>query len=388
MAALAIALSGCEEPKTEPPPPPVVKVLEVQPQNAPVTQTWVATLTGDVNADIRAQVTGYLQSQNYRNGAYVKAGDLLFQIDPRPFEAALAQAQGNLAQAQAKLTADELTAKRSTELYEKQVISRQQYDDQLQAYEASKAAYESAKAAVEQAQLNLTFTKITAPVDGLASIATAQVGDLVGPSSGTLATVIKVDPIKVQFMVPEQSYVKFIQQFFADPGKSPIGTNKGPDLPLSLVLADGTPYPEEGQLTSINNIVGIDTGSLSMEGIFPNPGKLLRPGQFGLVTATTHVDKDAMVIPQRAIIDLQGMTMLAVVGEGNRIEMRQATLGPTLGSDQIVTKGLNPGDHVVVEGLQKIKGGDVVNPQPYTETPQEKSSAEIATPVASPTPKD
>lgn len=385
---LAVVLGGCEKPKPEAPPPPVVKFIEVQPRNAPVTQTWVATLTGDVNAEIRAQVTGYLQSQNYPNGAYVKAGDLLFQIDPRPFEAALAQAQANLAQAQAKLTADELTAKRSTELYEKQVISRQQYDDQLQTYEASKAAYEAAEAAVQQAQLNLAFTKITAPVDGLASIATAQVGDLVGPSSGPLATVIKVDPIKVQFMVPEQSYVKFIQQFFDDPEQSPIGTNRRLDMPLSLVLADGTPYPEEGKLTSINNIVGIDTGSLSMEGTFPNPGKLLRPGQFGLVTATTHIDKDAMVIPQRAVIDLQGLMMLAVIGDGNRIEMRKVTLGPTLGSDQIVTEGLNAGDRVVVEGIQKIKGGDVVNPQPYVETPQEKASAEIATPVASPTPKD
>lgn len=379
-------IGGCEKPKAEPPPPPVVQVLTVELQDAPVTQTWVATLTGDVNADIRAQVSGYLQSQNYRNGAYVKAGDVLFQIDQRPFQAALAQAQGNLAQAKAKLTASELTAKRSTELYQKQVISQQQYDDQMQAYEASKAAYDSANAAVQQAQLNLTFTTITAPVDGLASIATAQVGDLVGPSTGTLATVIKVDPIKVEFMVPEQSYVKFIEQFFADPSQSPIGSNKGPSLPLSLMLADGTPYPEKGELTSINNVVGVDTGSLSMEGIFPNAGKLLRPGQFGLVTATTHIDKDAVVLPQRAVIDMQGLKMTAVVGEGNKVSIRQIELGPTLGSDQIVTKGLEAGDRVIVEGGSKIKGGEVVNPQPYVETAQEKAS-DIATPATTPATK-
>lgn len=368
--------------------------MTVQPQDVPITQTWVATVSGYINAEIRAQVSGYLLSQNYRNGAYVKAGDTLFQIDPRPFQAALDQAKGSLAQAQAQNTANELTAKRSGELYEKKVISQQQYDDQMQAYEASKAAVQAAQAAVEQAQLNLTFTRITAPVTGLASIATAQVGDLVSPSSGALATVIQVDPIKVKFMVPEQGYIHFISQYFNDPSKSPIGAAgfHGPDFPLTLTLDNGVLYaedgkPVQGKLTSVNNIIGIDTGSIAVEGQFPNPGNLLRPGQFGLVTGTTHVDKGALVVPQRAVIDLQGLTMLAIVDAEKKAHIVSVTLGPTIGSDQIIATGLKAGDRVVVEGLQKVKDGLPVNPQPYVETAPEKAS-DTGTPAATPAAKN
>lgn len=376
-------IAGCgPQAKAPPPQPPTVQVLTVQPQDAPITQTWVATVTGYINADIRAQVSGYLLSQNYRNGAYVKGGDVLFQIDPRPFQAALAQAQGSLAQAQAQNTANELNAQRSTDLYKKKVISQQQYDDQMQAYEASKAAVQSAQAAVQQSQLNLTFTSITSPVTGLASIAAAQVGDLVGPSTGTLATVVQVDPIKVAFMLPEQDYVKYISEYFEDPSKSPIGTNKPPNLPLSLVLAGGTPFNQKGLVTSVNNVIGNETGSISVQGQFPNPGNLLRPGQFGLVTATTSTEK-AFIVPQRAVIDLQGLKMLAIVGADNKVDIRTVTLGPAMGSDRIVTAGLNPNDRIVVEGVQKVKQGAVVNPTPYDETAQEKSS-DIATPVAAP----
>ncbi len=394
-SAALLPLAGCDRPKPPAPPPSVVQIMTVQPRDAPITQTWVATVTGYINADIRAQVSGYLLTQNYRNGAYVKGGDVLFEIDPRPFQAALDQANGSLAQAQAQNTANELNTKRSTDLYQKKVISQQQYDDQVQTYEASKAAVQAAQAQVEQAQLNLTFTRITSPVTGLASIATAQVGDLVGPSSGSLATVIQVDPIKVQFMIPEQGYVKFIQQYFNDPAKSPIGVPgfQGPTLPITLTLAGGVPYeqngkPVEGKLTSVNNVIGDGTGSISVQGIFPNPGNLLRPGQFGLVTATTHVDKDAMVVPQRAVIDLQGLTLLAVVGGDNKVDIRPVTLGPTLGSDQIVTAGLQAGDRVVIEGVQKVKQGAVVDPQPYVETPPEKTSDASASPTPAPAPRD
>jgi membrane fusion protein (multidrug efflux system) len=385
-------MTGCEEQKKAPaPPPPLVEVLTVQPQAAPIDQTWVATVKGYINADIRAQVSGYLQSQDYRNGAYVKAGDVLFQIDPRPFQAALDQAKGSLSQAQAQNTANELNAQRSTELYQKKVISQQQYDDQMQQYAASKANVATAQAAVEQAQLNLTFTKITAPVTGLASIATAQVGDLVSPSSGTLATVIQVDPIKVSFMVPEQGYINFIQQYFNDPSKSPIGnpSYSGPGFPITLTLASGVAYEKDGKpvlgkLTSVNNVVGIDTGSIAVEGVFPNPGNLLRPGQFGLVTATVRVEENCMVIPQRAVINLQGINQLALVGADNKVNIVQVKLGPTTGSDQIVTEGLKAGDRVVIEGTQKVKQGAVVNPQPYTESKAEVKSD--ATPPPTPTP--
>ena len=378
----AVLLSSCGDKKEAPaPPPPKVEVLTVQPQAAPINQTWVATVAGYITADIRAQVSGYLLAQTYRNGAYVKAGDILFQIDPRPFQAALDQAKGSLAQAQAQNTANELNAQRSTDLYQKKVISQQQYDDQMQTYEASKANVATAQAAVQQAQLNLTFTNITSPVTGLASIATAQVGDLVGPSSGTLATVIQVDPIKVNFMVPEQGYINFIQQFFDDPTKSPIGNPNyaGPGFPITLTLANGVVYAENGKpvvgkLMSVNNVVGIDTGSISIEGVFPNPGNLLRPGQFGLVTATTHVLPDAIVVPQRAVINLQGTNQLAIVGPGNKVEIRNVTLGPVMGSDQIVTAGVEAGERVIVEGTQKARSGAVVDPAPYTETAQEAAS--------------
>jgi len=385
--ALMAAFVGCEKPKPQASPPPLVEVMEVQPQDVPITQTWVASLVADVNAEIRAQVSGYLQSQLYRNGAYVQAGEVMFQIDPRTFQATLDQAKATLAQAQAKLTAEELNAKRSTELYAKQVISQQQYDDQMQTYEASKAAYDAAAAQVEQAQLNLNFTKIVAPVSGLASIATVQVGDLVGPSSGVLATVVKVDPIKVKFAVPEQDYVRFISQFFDDPSKSPVGKQAGgPNLELTLQLANGELYPEKGKLTSVDNTVSMDTGSLLMEGLFPNSGNLLRPGQFGLVTAVTRIDKGVMVIPQRAVIDLQGIPMLAVVDAQNKVDIREVTLGPTTGSDQIVLKGLEAGDRVIIEGTQKVKQGTLVNPQPYKEDPQEIASDPEADATPTPTP--
>jgi membrane fusion protein (multidrug efflux system) len=321
----------------------------------------------------------------------VKAGDVLFQIDPRPFQAKLDEANGSLAQAQAQLTAAESNYKRSADLYTKKVISQQQYDDQTQQYQGALAAYKAAQASVEQAQLNLVFTRITAPVEGFASIATAQVGDLVGPSSGSLATVVKTNPVKVQFMVPEQDYVRYITQFFGDPANSPIGTNRKIDMPLSLTLAGGAAYPIKGTLTTINNVVGTYTGSLSMEGEFPNPGRLLRPGQFGLVTATTHVVKGAFVVPQRAVINLQGLTMLAVVGEGNKIDVRTVTVGETLGSDQVVTSGVNAGDRVVVEGTQKARQGAVVNPTPYVPDAAENAAttetSPMATPAASPTAK-
>jgi membrane fusion protein (multidrug efflux system) len=385
-AGLAALLAGCEKPKPVTMPPPNVKVLTVQPQDVPVQQTWVTTLTGDVNANISAQVSGYLQSQNYVNGNYVEAGAVLFQIDPRPFQAALDQAKGTLAQSQAQLTAQEQNYKRSAQLYQQKVISQQQYDDQTQAYQAAVAAVQSAQAAVEQAQLNLVFTRITAPVDGLTSIATAQVGDLVGPSTGTLATVIKVDPIKVQFMIAEQDYLKFIGKYFKDPSKSPVGQERKKPFELSLTLSNGMVYPLKGELVSVNNVVGIDTGSIEVQGEFPNPGRLLRPGQFGLVTATTHMDEGAFVIPQRAVINLQGTNMLAVVGADNKVALRKVTLGPTLGSDQIVTEGLNAGDSVVIEGVQKVKQGEVVSPKPYVEDAQEKASDAIAAPDSKPTP--
>ncbi len=330
VGAVFLGLVACEEKKPPTPPPPLVEVMTVTAERVPLTHTWVGTLDGDVNATISAQVSGYLLEQVYQNGSLVKKGDVLFRIDPRPFEASLANAQGSSDQAQAQLTKDKLNADRSAELYKKEVISQQQYDDTLQQYQASKAAADSAKASVQAAQLNLDFTEIVSPIDGLSSIASAQVGDLVGPSTGVLSTVSKVDPIKVNFSAAEQEYINFAEQFFDDPSQSPIGKTEGEGglTDLTLTLANGKIYPRGGKLTAVSSTVNAGTGSLAMQGIFPNPGNLLRPGQFGLVTAVTKVLPDGIAIPQRAVGDLQGISRIAIVGPGNKVTMKAVTDWP------------------------------------------------------------
>lgn len=373
-------LGACKKPEAQVPPPPIVQVITVEPQDVPITKTWVGTLVGEVDAGIRAQVSGYLLEQIYINGSFVQKDDVLFQIDPRPFQAALQQAQGTLAQAEAQLKATLLTAKRANELYAKQVISEEQFDDQTQAYFAAKATAESAQAAVDQANLNLGFTRITSPISGIASIATAQVGDLVGPSSGVLASVTQVDPIKVNFSAAEQEYIAFVQSFFVDPDESPLalaaGQEANRDNPMALVLtlANGTVYPKDGHLIAINNMVTANTGTIELQGKFPNPGNLLRPGLFGLVSAIVRTEPNAIVVPQRAVGNLQGQSQIGVVGPDNKVEVRNVTPGHQIGSDWVIESGISAGDRVIVEGLQKVKAGVVVNPQPYTLTAQERDS--------------
>ncbi len=388
---LSAGLSGlvsCKKPVPQDPPPPVVQVLTIDPQEVPITKTWVGTLVGEVDVSIRAQVSGYLLEQVYMNGGFVNKGDVLFQIDERPFKAALDQAQGTLAQAEAQLKAALLTAQRSNELYAKQVISQEQFDDQTQAYFGAKATAESAQAAVDQANLNLGFTRITSPISGLASIATAQVGDLVGPSSGVLASVTQVDPIKVNFSAAEQEYITFVERFFTKPGESPVAqmAEKAKadhkKMPLVLTLANGVVYPREGQLIAVNNAVTVNTGTIELQGAFPNPGNLLRPGQFGLVSAIVRTEKNAIVVPQRAVGNLQGQSQMGVVGADNKVTIRNITPGAQIGSDWIIESGINAGDRVVVEGLQKLKNGMVVNPTPYTLTKQEAVSIEDQLPGA------
>jgi membrane fusion protein (multidrug efflux system) len=381
LAALGVLiLSGCEKPKPQALPPLPVQVMTVQPQTVPITKTWVGTSVGEVDVSVSAQVSGYLLEQVYVNGTFVNKGDVLFQIDPRPFQAALQQAQGTLAQAEAQLKAALLTAQRANELYAKQVISQEQFDDQTQAYFAAKATAEAAQAAVDQANLNLGFTTMTSPISGIASIATAQVGNLVGPSSGVLASVTQVDPIKVNFSAAEQEYLNFIQQFFDDPNESPVAQveagAKAREQPMRLVLtlANGTVYPREGSLIAINNAVTENTGTIELQGSFPNPGNLLRPGQFALVSAIVREQPNAIVVPQRAVGNLQGQSQMAVVGADNKVSIRNVVPGEQIGSDWIIKSGINPGDRIVVEGLQKVKDGMVVNPTPYTETTQEANS--------------
>ena len=333
-----------------------------------MVREWVGMLEGLVNAKIVAQVSGYLVSQNYDNGSLVKKGQLLFQIDPRPFQAVLDQATGQLEEAKARLIRDEANAKRAVDLLAKNVISREQYDDEIQAFEASKAATSAAEAAVEQARLNLEFTSITAPIDGIAGINIAQVGNLIGPSTGTLTTVTMVNPIKANFYISDYQYLNYINPYYGDPDKLVEAEKKG-GFGLQIVLADGTIYPHPGRLMAINNVVGQDTGALEVEAQFPNPGNLLRAGQFARVRGVTQWLDNALLVPQRAINDLQGKSQIAVIGQDSKVDLRLVQTGPTYASMQVITEGLKPGEQVVIEGMQKLRQGMTVKTTPWQMPP-------------------
>lgn len=354
---LILFANGCVK-KLAPPPPPEVQVITLTPTNVPIIEEWIGTLDGFVNAQIRAQVTGYLLTQNYAEGSEVKKGDLLFQIDPRPFQAALDQAQAKLAQDQAQAGKTELDVKRYTPLAKEQAISQEQLDNAVQASLAANAQVKADEASVENAELNLAFTKITSPIDGLAGIALAQVGDLVGQSGSVLTTVSTINPIKVYFQVSEQSYLTFWRRF--------VGSdNANEDFSLQLILSDSSVYPEKGRFAFADRQVNPNTGTLQIVGLFPNADFILRPGQYGRVRAQTQIKTNAMLVPQRALTELQGTYHVAVVGETNSIHIQFVKVGEQIGSNWVVEKGLKPGDRVVVEGAQKVKEGAVVNPKPF-----------------------
>jgi membrane fusion protein (multidrug efflux system) len=360
LAAFCIAIfiaAGCKKKAPPPPPPPEVFFITVHPTNTPVFEEWIGTLQGFWNAQIRAQVSGYLQTQNYGEGSVVKKGDLLFQIDPRPFQAVLDQTLAKLAQDQALFARTQLDVKRYTPLAKENAISQQTLDDALQANLSAQALVKSDEASVESAKLNLEFTRITSPVDGLAGIALAQIGDLVGPSGNALTTVSTVNPIKDYFQATEQSYLQ-LWRYLAEPN----GTNM--DVPLELILADGSVYPSKGKFFSADRQINPTTGTLQVVGTFPNPENLLRPGQYGRVRAQTTVRSNVFFIPQRAVTQLQGTYQVAVVGESNKVRLANVKVGEQKGSNWIINQGLHDGDHVIVEGLQKAKEGSVVTPRP------------------------
>lgn len=384
LLGLLLCATSCS-PKQKPQPPEfVVPVMAPIQKDVPIVREWVGLTYGMVNADILAQVSGYLVSQDYVDGSFVKKGQLLFQIDPRPFKAAFDQAIGELEKAKAALIRDEANAKRAVDLLKKNVISREQYDDQIQSFEASKAATAAAEASVEQARLNLEFTSITAPVDGLAGIAKAQVGNLIGPSSGTLTTVTMVDPIKAKFFISENEYLKYVKPYFGDPDKFAAAEARG-GLGLQILLSDNTIYPHPGRLLAINNQVTQNTGSLQVEAEFPNPGNILRTGQFARVRGVTRWDKNALLVPQRAINDLQGKAQIAVIGQDGKVDLRIVETGPTYASMQVVSKGLSPGENVVVEGMQKLRQGMAVKTQPWQMPPGFAEDPSLPAPVQ---PKD
>ncbi len=373
-ACVAVGFAGCGKKQPAPPPPPDVLVTPVKQQDVPIYNEYVGQLDASVNATIEARVQGYLISQNYKEGQPVKKGDVLFQIDRRPFEAGLAQAKAAFLQADASAKQAELNAQRSTDLFQRHVASEQERDNAVQSAAAARAQAEAQRAAVEQAQLNLDYTTLIAPVDGIAGLVRVQVGDLI--SAGTvLTTVTKVDPIKAYFTVSEQRYSEYSRRY-ADPQER---TAHEKELSFELILADGSVYPHTGELFAADNQVDVRTGSLRIAALFPNPGNILRPGQFARIRVRSDVKHDALLVPQRAVTELQGTYQVAVVGPDNKVRVQPLKMGRRIDHDWIVEEGLKPGDRIVVEGVQKARNGAAVNPKPWTPPPSPSPTASAAT---------
>src|SRR5258705_4517808 len=418
-----------------------VEVVRVEQRDVPVYSEWIGTTEGIVNADIKAEVTGYLLKQDYKEGSLVKKGQLLFELDPRPFQAAvdqangqvaqfqgqleqansqvlqaeaqvaqadsqLSQSQAQLAQAQANQIKTQLDVDKYAPLAEQKAVTQQDYDNAAQTNVVAKAQVQAAKAGVEAAraqlraanaqigtakatiatakgqiqnasaavktaELNLGFTRIISPIDGVAGIAQAQVGNLISTTSSPLTTVSTVDPIKVFFTLNDQQYLNFTK-------RSLIEARQGASvaqIELELILSDGTAYPEKGSFLFADRQVDPKTGAIRLAGVFPNPGNVLRPGQYGRVRAVTNTKEEALLVPQRAVTELQGSYQVAVVGGDNKIEIRTVKVSDRTGTMWIIEDGLKPGETVVAEGTQKVRPGAVVNPKPYVSRTAEKKSS-------------
>jgi RND family efflux transporter MFP subunit len=375
IAVAVIVLLLRPKPAVSAGPPAEVMVTQVQQKDVAIYSEWIGTLDGLVNANVKAQVTGYLLEQNYQEGSFVQKGQLLFQIDPRPFQAVLDQTEGQLAQAKAQLAnaeavqlRNQLDVDRYTPLAKEQAASQQDLDNAIQNNLAAKATVatakaqiQSAQAAVETARLNLGFTRLVAPITGIAGIAQLQVGALVDTTSAPVTTVSTVDPIKVYFTVSESEYLDFNRRFPTESGRAAELKR----MPLDLVLADGTTYAHQGTVDYADRAVNQGTGAILIAGLFPNPGNILRPGGYGKVRAATRTESGALVVPQRAVTELQGSYQVAVVDSENKVSIRTVTPGDRTGSDWIIVKGLKAGERVVAEGAQKVRPGSQVNPKPY-----------------------
>ncbi|HXO21140.1 MAG TPA: efflux RND transporter periplasmic adaptor subunit [Thermoanaerobaculia bacterium] len=364
-AAMAVVAGGCRGTSADPPPPPppAVVVTPAVQRDVPVQKEWIGTTEGNVNAEIRPKVEGYLLRRLYVEGAFVRAGDPLFAIDPRQFQAQLEQAQGDLEQAQAQLAKAQQDVARFRPLVEQKAISQQELDNALSAERAAKATVDSKQAAVHQARLNVGWTRVTSPIGGIAGAAQAQVGNLVSPST-VLTTVSQCDPIRVLYPLSEQEYMRFQERLRKDP-KAAQEPN------LELVLGDGTVFPYKGRVLFEGRQVDVKTGTIQTVAVCPNPGNLLRPGQYAKVRAVTEIKKGAVLVPQRAVNELQGGYEVAVVGAGDKAEIRTVQTGERVGTLWVIESGLAPGERVVVEGFSRVKSGARVQPK-------EESAAEAA----------
>jgi len=362
----AIGLAGCQEEKktTAPPPPPEVRVAEVIRRDVPVYQEWVATLDGLVNATILAQVQGYLVRQRYKEGDFVKKGTLLFEIDPRPFQAALDEARAALAKQQAVLQTAQANLNRILPLAAANAVSQRDKDNAIGAVRSAEAQVLASQAQVRKAELDLEFTKIVSPIDGIAGAANAQVGDLVGtPQARVLTTVSTVNPVKVHVPLSEREYLQVVgrtrEEKKADAEK----------VAFELILADGSVWPGKGTFAFADRQVDSQTGTIRVAILFPNPENVLRPGQFAKVRALIRMERGALLVPQRAVGELQGGYRVAVVDGENTVQIRSVTVGDRIGNLWVIREGLKPEDRVVAEGIQKVGNGVRVTPTPYSPSP-------------------
>src|SRR6266403_1561193 len=378
LSAVSLFNIGCREKNAQAGNPPAAdgQVAQVEQRDVPIYGEWIGTLDGLVDADVKAQVTGYLLKQAYVEGSLVRKGQLLFQIDPRPFEATLDQAKAQLVQARAQLANAEATqlqaqlnVNKYTPLALEQAASQQDLDNAVQTNVASKAtvlnskaAIQAAEAAVKSAQINLDFTRLIAPIDGIAGQAQLQVGALVNTSSAAITTVSTVDPIKVFFTVSEQEYLAFNREYPTEATREAEERH----MPLELILADGTTYAKKGKIYFADRAVNQNTGAIRIAGLFDNPGNILRPGQYARIRAATNIRQGALLIPQRAVSELQGSYQVAVVDHENKVSIVSVKVGEQAGSMWVVEDGLKPGDRVGAEGVQKVRPGAQVNPKPFS----------------------
>ena len=372
----AIGPSCSRKPAQAPVNAPEVLVATVMPRDVPRVLERVATLDGFINANINAQVQGYIVSRDYQEGSVVKKGDLLFQIDPRPFEAALAQAKGTLAKDKANQVKADADEKRALDLFKKKVISEQERDTAIAAAQAGRANIEADEAAVQQAEINLGYTKITAPIDGVAGFANSQVGDLVGPTTGPLTTVSQIDPIKAVVTAGEGPFTDFVS-------RHPDATERNAyikSLDFDLILGNGEVYPHKGKFYALDRSLDPKTGSIRYEVTFPNPGNILRPGQFGKVRFVADIKKGAMVIPQEAVNELQGNYQVVVIDQNNKASIRPVKVGERIGALWEVTDGLKAGDKVIVQGWQKVREGSPVTVKEWTPPAQPPTPAASVSP--------
>ncbi|HEX6949683.1 MAG TPA: efflux RND transporter periplasmic adaptor subunit [Nitrospira sp.] len=369
---LTLTLVHCKGETASAPPPPLVQVevADVIQKDVPIQMEWVGTTDGSNNALIRAQVSGYLMKRPYTEGSFVKKGDLLFELDRSKFQTVLDQALGDQAKAQAQFTKSKQDVDRDTPLAKEGAISQKELDDSIQQHAGAKGALATAKAAVEQAKLNLSWTKIAAPIDGVVGISKAQIGDLIDVNT-ELTSISTLDPIRVYFPVSEQEYfdaAEKIQQGYKD-------QKEGKEYSLALlelVLGGEKVYPHKGQFHLVDRQVDTKTGTIRVAALFPNPNNLLRPGQFARVRAVTKMKEKAILIPQRAVTEMQGSYQAAVITPENKVDIRPIKVGQRSGSLWIIDQGLKPGERVVVEGLQKVKAGMTVDPKPFQEQQPEQ----------------